>query len=124
MLTDLSCSRTSKTKQLTQVWLALLLIMFHDYRHSASDDNSFFGADALRVRGEFDLSTDFFLFLAKFGFQKTDIQDPNNTQGVIYGNVSLTVNDEEKMDIIYGNTTLKSYESSSGKIHLKHYFTI
>ena len=46
------------------------------------------GASALRVQGEFDLSHDFFTFIAKFGFQKTDIRDPNNTQGLIYGNIT------------------------------------
>ena len=94
--------------------VGLLLIMFHDYRHSASDDNSFFGADALRVRGEFDLSTDFFLFLAKFGFQKTDIQDPNNTQGVIYGNISLVLTQDASEDNINENETSYSYDQSSG----------
>ena len=48
------------------------------------------GANALRVQGEFDLSHDFFTFLAKFGFQKTEIRDPNNTQGLIYGNITVS----------------------------------
>ena len=84
-------------------------------RQTVITGNNVFGVDALRVRGEFDLSQDFFLFLAKFGFQKTDIQDPNNTQGVIYGNISLVLTQDASEDNINENETSYSYDQSSGK---------
>ena len=34
----------------------------------------------------------FFKFLAKFGFQQTNLQDKSNTQGYIYGNISSNQN--------------------------------
>ncbi|CAG7725104.1 unnamed protein product [Allacma fusca] len=42
---------------------------------------------ALHLKGTWD-SDSFFLFLSKFGFQKTEIFDKNGTQGFIFGNVS------------------------------------
>ena len=42
--------------------------------------------EALHLQGVWR-SDDFFLFLAKFGFQKTDPRDLTNTQGIIYGQV-------------------------------------
>ena len=42
----------------------------------------------LRVSGTFDLADDFFQFVAKFGFQKTDPQNIAQTQGFIYGNIT------------------------------------
>ena len=43
---------------------------------------------SLRVSGTFDLADDFFQFVAKFGFQKTDPQNIAQTQGFIYGNIT------------------------------------
>ena len=48
----------------------------------------------LHIRGEFQ-SSDFFSFLAKFGFQRTDVANSNATLGFIFGNVSLVVDDED-----------------------------
>ena len=45
-------------------------------------------SSGLRIQGEFH-TKDFFMFLAKFGFQKTDLRDSANTQGYIFGNVTL-----------------------------------
>ena len=42
----------------------------------------------LRLTGEFDPSTDFFVFLAKFGFQKTEVLNKIDSQGFIYGNIT------------------------------------
>lgn len=41
----------------------------------------------LHLKGNFNTG-DFFMFLAKFGFQKTDNHDHINTLGFIYGNIS------------------------------------
>lgn len=63
-------------------------------------------------------SKDFFLFLTKFGFQKTDPKDQENTQGFIYGNITkssysnstknltLVVVDSEYFLEYYGNSTI------------------
>ena len=42
---------------------------------------------ALRVSGTYK-SSEFFSFLAKFGFQKTQVRDKNATQGFIFGNIT------------------------------------
>ncbi|GAB1604298.1 uncharacterized protein LOC115219095 [Argonauta hians] len=41
-------------------------------------------SEALHLQGVWK-SSNFFLFLAKFGFQKTDLRDLEHTQGIIYG---------------------------------------
>ena len=110
--------RNRKCKQLNSIWSTLVLIILNDIRQSVINSNNVFGADALRIRGEFDLSQDFFMFLAKFGFQKTDIQDPNNTQGVIYGNISLVLTQDASEDTNYENETSFSNDQSSGNIFL------
>ena len=70
--------------------LAFLILAMSKNDENASKGLLANGANALRVQGEFDLRQDFFIFLAKFGFQKTEIRDPNNTQGVIYGNITVS----------------------------------
>lgn len=47
--------------------------------------------EALHLQGVWR-SDDFFLFLAKFGFQKTDPRDLENTQGIIYGQILTRTN--------------------------------
>ena len=116
MKTAIWCNRSSTYKSLNNVWLYLLLIIINNLRFR-SDTYNIFGADALRVRGEFDLSQDFFLFLAKFGFQKTDIQDPNDTQGVIYGNISLSLTQDENINYMNDSGEIHDYDKSSGKIN-------
>lgn len=48
---------------------------------------SFCGIESLHLKGTFNTG-DFFVFLAKFGFQKTDEHDLKNTLGYIYGNIT------------------------------------
>ena len=60
-------------------------------------------------------SGNFFIFLGKFGFQKTNMHDKVNTQGYIYGNITSTDNittdltfvvvDSEYFLEFYGNRT-------------------
>ena len=76
------------------------------------------GVNALRVRGVFDLNQDFFVFLAKFGFQKTDIGDPNNTQGVIYGNITAQSKSGDDLEISVDRNETEGYNASQnpGKV--------
>ena len=75
---------------------------------------------ALHLQGTWN-SKDFFVFLAKFGFQKTNPQKLEDTQGYIYGNITavnssgvsvhredltLVVVDSEYFIDFYGNRTL------------------
>lgn len=77
-------------------------------------------ATALHLQGTWN-SKDFFVFLAKFGFQKTNPQKLEDTQGYIYGNITavdssgaavhredltLVVVDSEYFINFYGNRTL------------------
>jgi len=70
---------------------------------------------ALHLKGSWKAS-EFFLFVAKFGFQQTNLNDKTDTQGYIYGNitsrgpanastppVTLVVVDSEYFLEFYGN---------------------
>lgn len=46
-----------------------------------------FISEALHLKGTFK-NNDFFKFLVKFGFQKVDSIDEENSQGFIYGNIT------------------------------------
>jgi len=69
----------------------------------------------LHVTGQWH-SNEFFKFLGKFGFQKTNEQDLDGTQGFIYGNVTsrhdvtgqmaLVVLDSEYFSELFGNRLL------------------
>ncbi|XP_076305830.1 transmembrane protein 145-like [Tachypleus tridentatus] len=48
-------------------------------------------AELLRVKGTWD-TNNFFIFLSKFGFQKTNLHDRANSLGYIYGNISTNIN--------------------------------
>ena len=71
--------------------------------------------EALHLTGSWR-SGKFFKFLAKFGFQQTDLHDKENTQGYIYGNITskehfnsditFVVVDSEYFTEYYGNRTL------------------
>ncbi|CAH2207655.1 jg18119, partial [Pararge aegeria aegeria] len=50
-----------------------------------------FTATATHVKGEFT-TQDFFKFLVKFGFQKTDIHFQKETYGYIFGNITSNEN--------------------------------
>ena len=103
---------------LLHVILVFLVVTTVDYEDYINCGKLVKGADALRVQGEFDLREDFFIFLAKFGFQKTDIRGPNDTQGVIYGNITMKPNDvygledsdEYKMESNHSGKCLKSID--------------
>ena len=55
--------------------------------------------DCLHLQGTWK-SDDFFKFLAKFGFQKTNEHDKLNTQGYIYGNISTRENISSEMTLV------------------------
>ena len=80
--------------------------------------------NGLRLRGTFNTS-DFFIFLAKFGFQKTDVRNTRGTEGFIFGNVtsSGSTNDESESVALavldrgyfleyYGNRSLPDKDSA------------
>ena len=46
-------------------------------------------SDALHIQGTFNPKEEFFHFLAKFGFQKTELRRRDDSQGFIYGNITL-----------------------------------
>ena len=70
---------TTKITRLV-VWL-LLYLWFYPMNWN-------FTTLGLHLTGHFDPSKDFFLFLAKFGFQKTDIVNKMDSHGYIYGNIT------------------------------------
>ena len=75
---------------------------------------------SLHLQGRWK-TTNFFLFLTKFGFQKTDPEKMIHTQGVIYGNITTNANfttnlqlvvvDSEYFIQFYGNRTLPTKEA-------------
>jgi len=62
--------------------MAVLYIFFAAITLSVYQD-----CQSLHIEGEFQ-TADFFLFLSKFGFQKTEFLNNNLTHGYIYGNVT------------------------------------
>ena len=73
-------------------------------------------SNGLHLSGSWN-SKDFYVFLAKFGFQKTDPKELEKTQGFIFGNITtrennrtnlltLVVVDSEYFLEFYGNSTL------------------
>ena len=90
MQTTSTFSTLLERSKFLHIFIVLLLTISDDYGNYMKGGDLAIGVSALRVQGEFDLSHDFFVFLAKFGFQKTDIRDPNNTQGIIYGNITIS----------------------------------
>ncbi|XP_013067214.2 uncharacterized protein LOC106055487 [Biomphalaria glabrata] len=74
-------------------------------------------------------SKEFFLFLTKFGFQKTDPKELENTQGYIYGNITeansknsskalqLVVVDSEYFLDFYGNSSITTSNACSAMFH-------
>lgn len=71
----------------------------------------------LHIKGTWDTS-DFFLFLTRFGFQKTDPGMLDDTQGFIYGNITssskldsyfnLVLVDSEYFMEYYGNSSIRN----------------
>nr|XP_037274267.1 LOW QUALITY PROTEIN: integral membrane protein GPR180-like [Rhipicephalus microplus] len=86
-------------------------------------------AQCLHLRGTFRTGQ-FFTFLAKFGFKKTDRHDHENTLGYIYGNVTATsaakgdlthrgtlvVADRDNFLAFYGNRTQGYADASSSSV--------
>ncbi|KAL1444510.1 hypothetical protein MTO96_029819 [Rhipicephalus appendiculatus] len=86
-------------------------------------------AQCLHLRGTFRTGQ-FFTFLAKFGFKKTDRHDHENTLGYIYGNVTATaakkgdlthrgtlvVADRDNFLAFYGNRTQGYADGSSASV--------
>ena len=87
-------------------YLLSLVVLIHDYR-----------VTCLHLTGKWN-SQDFYLFLAKFGFQKTDPGKLDDTQGFIYGNVTaktppnsyytLVLADSEYFIELHGNSSLSN----------------
>ncbi|ESO94273.1 hypothetical protein LOTGIDRAFT_118765 [Lottia gigantea] len=83
---------------------------------------------ALRLQGTME-TRDYFRFLSKFGFQKTDQNNGDQTQGYVYGNITsrsnksssmiLVVVDSEYFKEFYGNQThsKNSCQKSLNKIN-------
>uniref|UniRef100_A0A7G3AL11 GPR180/TMEM145 transmembrane domain-containing protein n=2 Tax=Lutzomyia longipalpis TaxID=7200 RepID=A0A7G3AL11_LUTLO len=81
-------------------------------------------SNATHLTGTFDPSKDFFKFLIKFGFQKTERHSQRDSYGYIYGNitakdsyfpVNLTLAVLDKytfLDGFYGNRTLQDREAA------------
>ena len=76
----------------------------------------------VHIKGTFN-SDDFFLFLDKFGFQKTDIRNTIGTQGFIFGNVTSKSEDDNEVITLavldrgyfleyYGNRSLIDKDSA------------
>lgn len=78
--------------------------------------------DSLHLVGTWHNGDDFFLFLAKFGFQQSIAHDSKNTNGYIYGNISsanvsdsrltLVLVDSEFFVDYYGNRSTLSREKA------------
>ena len=110
--------------KVSNVFIALFLITSAIYEScSIMGPPPLTGVGALRVQGKYDLGHDFFLFLAKFAFQKTEVRDPNNTQGFIYGNITVADNtDGIQTSQHEGNETRNTIKP--GKAKRGVYYTI
>ena len=98
--------------KLLQIYFIFLVIDIAINQNSRNEHGVIIGVNTLRVRGVFDLKEDFFVFLAKFGFQKTDIGDPNNTQGVIYGNITVLPKSGHDLEIHVDQNNTEKYNTS------------
>ena len=62
--------------------------------------------NALHIQGTFNPKEEFFHFLAKFGFQKTELRRRDDSQGFIYCNITL-LNQNETTSGISSTKSLK-----------------
>ena len=99
----------------------MLSLICHNIKDHVDIGESVIGAHALRVKGTFDAGRDFFVFIAKFGFQKTDIRYPNNTHGVIYGNITITPNSPYTLNEHSENETGNDYNLGIERIYTTNY---
>ena len=58
-------------------------------------------SNALHIQGTFNPKEEFFHFLAKFGFQKTELRRRDDSQGFIYGNITLLRKNETMSAGVY-----------------------
>ena len=100
-------SRTMAIMPCSRVFKSVLLFLL-------VTTHSFHSVDSVHLKGRWQTSR-FFKFLAKFGFQQTNMHDKENTQGYIYGNITspnnvtmdvqLVLVDSEYFLEYYGNVT-------------------
>ena len=85
------------------IWLFGIFLLASNWPLSPSS----ISISALRLSGTIDPQDVFFSFLAKFGFQKTEILNKDATQGYIYGNITYNqpsnTNDTEIFDQVSKN---------------------
>ena len=120
MQTSILWSSIFNKSRLLMLLISFLLTISDNYSNSMKDGDLTIGVNALRVQGEFDLSQEFFVFLAKFGFQKTDVREPNNTQGVIFGNI--TTSSKSLRDSTEFNQN-QTKGNDAGNLLLEYYLT-
>ena len=120
MQTSILWSSIFNKSRLLMLLISFLLTISDNYSNYMKDGDLTIGVNALRVQGEFDLSQEFFVFLAKFGFQKTDVREPNNTQGVIFGNITTSSKSLHDSTEFNQNQTKGS---DSGNLLLEYYLT-
>ncbi|GAB6024907.1 hypothetical protein CHUAL_010013 [Chamberlinius hualienensis] len=78
--------------------------------------NCFSSVSGLHTKGTWSTNENFFKFLVKFGFQRTNQHDRSNTQGYIFGNITSSSNLTHSVTFVvvdkgyfteyYGNRTL------------------
>jgi hypothetical protein len=122
MITALTYFKLLEAGKFLQISFIFLIIDIAINHNNINEDGIVLGVNALRVRGEFDLNQDFFVFLAKFGFQKTDIRDPNNTQGVIYGNITVLPKSGQDFEMSVDQNGTKEYNSSQMPCKVSKHF--
>ena len=78
------------------IWLVAVFLLASNWPFSPSTITT----SALRLSGTINPEKVFFSFLAKFGFQKTEILNKDATQGYIYGNITYfgAQNDSANVD--------------------------
>lgn len=82
-------------------------------------------ADSLHLKGNFN-TRDFFVFLAKFGFQKTDHHDHINTLGFIYGNITSRENVKHRATFVVVDRQyfVDYYRKSRSEVRFKNQFNL
>ena len=122
MKTALTTLKLLEEGKLLQIYFIFLMVDIAINQNSCNEHGIILGANALRVRGVFDLKDDFFVFLAKFGFQKTDIVDPNNTQGVIYGNITVLPKSGHDLEMHVDQNGTEKYNTSQIQCKVINHF--
>ena len=84
------------------IWLFGVFILASNWSLSPTSITT----SALRLSGTINPQEVFFTFLAKFGFQKTEILNKDATQGYIYGNITYIQTSNRKTTKIFDQVTL------------------